>query len=273
MLNLELSNRLINDSIRSGNPFSVARIGIGELDLCYRALNNYPITQRDIIVSNYQGGVYGDCFREFLEIYLNSVMTADIHCYWAGCGLESKQDNVFSKTSPSSPKMHHRVVEPYYLDSPWSQSLQGKKVLVVNSFPETIEHQYPKRDQIWGDKQVLPEFNLITYKSVQSIGDLNPHGSWVESLNVMKNDISNIDFDIALLGCSTYGLPLVDFIKRHLNKSAIYVGGAIQILFGIKGKRWETHDEISLFFNEHWVRPFDNERVRNYKILEGGCYW
>ena len=117
------------------------------------------------------------------------------------------------------------------------------------------------------------EFNLITYKSVQSIGDLNPHGSWVESLNVMKNDISNIDFDIALLGCSTYGLPLVDFIKRHLNKSAIYVGGAIQILFGIKGKRWETHDEISLFFNEHWVRPFDNERVRNYKILEGGCYW
>ncbi len=273
MLSLEQGNQLIKDAIVSKKPFSVARLGMHEMDLFYRVVNDHGITKGDIMQLNSFGGVYGDCLSEFIEIYLHSTTTADIHCYWADCGLDLKQENFFSKVSPNSPKVPHRTVEPFHIKNPWSQLLKDKKVLVINSFPETIKHQYPKRDRIWGDKQVLPKFDLSVYKSVQSIGDLNPHGSWVESLNVMKKDISDIDFDIALLGCSTYGLPLVDFIRNHLNRSAIYVGGAIQILFGIKGKRWDAHDEISSFFNEHWVRPFDNERVRNYQILEGGCYW
>ena len=105
------------------------------------------------------------------------------------------------------------------------------------------------------------------------MGDLNPHSSWTESLEIMKSDISKIDFDIALLGCSTYGLPLVNFISKKLNKSAIYIGGAIQIMFGIKGERWDNHPEISSFYNESWVRPSLNERPNNYRILEGGTYW
>ena len=47
-----------------------------------------------------------------------------------------------------------------------------------------------------------------------------------------------MDFDIALLGCGCYGHPLCDFIRNELNKSAIYVGGGLQLLFGVMGKRW-----------------------------------
>ena len=108
---------------------------------------------------------------------------------------------------------------------------------------------------------------------MQSIGNLKPHLSWKESLSVMKSDIEALDFDIALLGCGTYGLPLVDFIRNKLNKSAIYIGGSLQILFGIKGKRWDSHDEISDFYNENWIRPSIEETPKNYKVLEGGCYW
>lgn len=273
MLTLEESNKLVSDLIIQNKPFSVARLGIGEINLFNKVVNNGAITQHDITKFNNLGGVYGDCFNEFIEIYLKSIKSSGIHCYWANCGLDSEQDNIFSTTSPNSIKIHHRTVEPYYFDNPWSKKLKGKKVLVINSFPETINQQYLKREKIWSDKEILPEFNLITYKSVQSIGDLFPHKSWVESLNIMKNDISNIDFDIALLGCGAYGLPLVDFIKNDLNKSAIYVGGAIQILFGIKGSRWDNHDEISAMYNEYWVRPNDSERTINYKIVEGGCYW
>ena len=59
---------------------------------------------------------------------------------------------------------------------------------------------------------------------------------------------------IALIGCGAYGLPLAAHVKR-INKQAIHMGGALQILFGIKGKRWDNHPTIGNLYNEYWVRP------------------
>ena len=49
----------------------------------------------------------------------------------------------------------------------------------------------------------------------------------------------------------------------------------LQIMFGIKGKRWDTHPEISSFYNEHWVRPNDNEKptTRFSMLNEPDTYW
>ena len=48
-------------------------------------------------------------------------------------------------------------------------------------------------------------------------------------------------------------------------------GGATQMLFGIKGKRWE--DEYGEFMNEHWIRPSKEETPINAMKIENGCYW
>ena len=58
-----------------------------------------------------------------------------------------------------------------------------------------------------------------------------------------------------------------------MKKSSIHLGGATQILFGIKGHRWDTHDVISSFYNDHWVRPSKEETPEKAKINEEGCYW
>ena len=146
--------------------------------------------------------------------------------------------------------------------------------MVVSPFAESIKTQYEKRLLIWPNK-LLPEFNLIPYKAVQSIGGIGPHSSWFESLNIMKEEISELDFDVALLGCGGYGMPLMSHIKNTLNKSAIYVGGGLQILFGVKGRRWDAHPEISSFYNEHWVRPNDNEKPKGMSLMnnEPSTYW
>ena len=89
----------------------------------------------------------------------------------------------------------------------------------------------------------------------------------------MCKDISNIDFDIALLGCGSYGLPLCDYIKIKLNKSAVYIGGGLQLYFGIKGKRWEGSEDITKFYNEYWTRPTTEETPTTSTMVEGGCYW
>lgn len=142
----------------------------------------------------------------------------------------------------------------------------------LHPFKDTIESQYKKRELLFNNN-ILPKFELITYKNVQSVGNDGPHDNWYESLKVMKEDISKIDFDIALLGCGGYGLPLVNFIKTEMVKSAIYIGGGLQILFGIKGKRWNNHDVISKLYNEHWVSPSSGEISPHSHKIEGGCYW
>jgi hypothetical protein len=273
MLNIIEGNEFIKNLILNKKNISLSRIGIGELQLFNKIISGGKLNDSDITNLNNFGGFYGDDYDGFINEYIEAIKNSDIHCFWAGCGLDSIQNNLFSLLSSNSKKIHHRAIEPYYSDKPWTESLINKKVLVINPFSETIQSQYNKRLEIWTNKNVLPNFELITYKSVMSMGDLNPHSSWTESLEIMKSDISKIDFDIALLGCSTYGLPLVNFISKKLNKSAIYIGGAIQIMFGIKGERWDNHPEISSFYNESWVRPSLNERPNNYRILEGGTYW
>ena len=84
--------------------------------------------------------------------------------------------------------------------------------------------------------------------------------------------IVEIDFDIAIIGCGAYGFPLAAHVKRK-GKQAIHMGGATQILFGIKGNRWEEHDIISKLFNEHWIRPNKNETPKNSGNIEDACYW
>ena len=53
----------------------------------------------------------------------------------------------------------------------------------------------------------------------------------------------------------------------------IVLGGATQILFGIKGARWENHSVISNFFNNAWVYPPFSCKPTHGKLIENGCYW
>jgi hypothetical protein len=68
------------------------------------------------------------------------------------------------------------------------------------------------------------------------------------------------------------GFPLAAHVKR-MGKKAIHMGGATQILFGIKGKRWDTHPVIGAMYNEHWVRPALEDVPQQANKVEGGCYW
>jgi len=93
-----------------------------------------------------------------------------------------------------------------------------------------------------------------------------------EALDYMTNQIEKRSFDVALLGCGAYGFPLASRIK-NMGKQAIHMGGALQILFGIRGGRWDSHPIISKLYNENWVRPKLTERPQNFNQVENGCYW
>jgi hypothetical protein len=58
-----------------------------------------------------------------------------------------------------------------------------------------------------------------------------------------------------------------------MGKQAIYMGGSLQLIFGIMGKRWENQEYVTKHVNEYWVRPSEKERPKQSNIVEGGCYW
>ena len=66
------------------------------------------------------------------------------------------------------------------------------------------------------------------------------------------------------------GMFLGAFCK-DMGKKAIHIGGATQILFGIKGKRWDSCG----YYNEHWVRPSADETPKGVERFEHGtfAYW
>lgn len=209
--------------------------------------------------------------EDFCSIYLQAFSEIDV---MAAFGTIPGEKYLRSQYCPQSKLIPLESLESFRFSTPWSSQLAGKKVLVIHPFAKSIQSQYSMRRVIFEDSLVLPDFELKTIKAVQSIaGNSCGFGSWFEALGWMKGEMERTDFDVCLVGAGAYGLPLAAHAK-NLGKIAIHMGGALQLLFGIKGARWETHvTDISKLFNEHWVRADESERPQGLNKVEGGCYW
>lgn len=220
-----------------------------------------------------------DNMRRFGKMMLEDAKEVDILGSWL------QNERYVSEYVNSAVKVHLRLLEPFWSEQPWSRVLEGKRVLVVHPFAKTIELQYSlNRTKLFDHPAVLPEFELQTIQAVQSIGGIdNGFKDWFEALQWMKDEIDRREYDVCLIGCGAYGFPLAAHVKRR-GKQAIHLGGSLQLLFGIKGKRWEDpnygvsvwgipYGSYSDLKNEYWVRPDQTEKPRSSNAVEGGCYW
>ncbi len=182
-------------------------------------------------------------------------------------------------------KVRLHLLEPFWASSPWTKALKGKRVVVIHPFAELIEEQYKEqRTKLFSNPNILPEFQLRTVKAIQSLGgDSNGFADWFEALDWMKQEIDKEDYDIALIGCGAYGFPLAAHCKRQ-GKKAIHLGGALQLLFGIRGNRWEDPmygvkewgipiGMYSSLPNAYWIKPGDEYKPKNAQQVENACYW
>lgn len=166
---------------------------------------------------------------------------------------------------------------PFMWQNPWTKYLKGKKVLVVHPFVDSIRYQYEhNRDKLFDNPDVLPEFKeLLTVKAVQTISDQQDErfDTWFDALQFMKDEISKLDFDIALIGCGAYGMCLAAHVKR-MGKQAVHLAGWTQMLFGVYGERWiKDQPQYSKYINEYWIRPLESEKPKGAEKVENGCYW
>ena len=273
ILNEEAGNDFIASVISNGCPAMIARGGATELRCIGEYLRGAHFSDKIRNEISTLSGVFPtdeDTLDHFCEYYIDCMKRADLLSLW-GVGAEAAVVHKFCETA-SFTELH--AIEPYYFDNPWSLQLRGKKILVVHPFSESISAQYEKRHLIWDKREVLPSFKkFICLKAVQSIaGQETKFGTWFEALDYMKKEIDSIDYDIAIIGAGAYGLPLAAHCKQ-MGKISIQMAGATQILFGIKGKRWDRHPVISKMYNDAWVRPLMTETPELSKKVEGGSYW
>lgn len=291
-MNCDLEGQLASDLIRkiisSKKPSMIARFGAVELNIMVACANSnggfkkylryikdeistYEINNEILTAAKVNAGIFPkdpEILHQFYNLMKEDIKQLDVLGSWLN------YENDFISNHRSLIKIPLKDIEPYYHENPWTKALKDKKVLVIHPFTESIKQQYNKRELLFNNPDLLPKFNLITLQSVQSIAGENnlPYKDWFEALNYMKNQISQIDFDVAIIGCGAYGFPLAAYIKR-IGKQSIHMGGSTQILFGIKGKRWENNNFISQLMNQHWIRPNTNETPLNNNLVEGSCYW
>lgn len=288
----QTASDLIRSGLESDSPFALSRFGYSEL----RALLTYmhihgdeqrvhkilaylkgekvePWWHQDTVkLITHNAGVFPnkiEIIERFCRLIMEDMHQIDVLGSWLGGEVWVK------KRMPNTKFMRFHDFYHFLHNRPWTQALDGKKILVVHPFSRSIESQYRQKDKIYTGVNMLPDFELTTYKSIQSIAGNIPQGfdSWFEALDFMKSDISKLNFDVAILGCGAYGMPLSVFIKRDLRKKAVHLGGNTQILFGIKGSRWENDGAFSHIFNSHWIKPLAEETPKGHETIDGDCYW
>lgn len=272
-------NSCIKDMILSGRPFLVGRFGANELSAVktfdfelkpkYKIVMQYLCEGAGFFPNTEKDGV------NFKNLIIDSIPKANVMGIWM---LPFEDYYLNSYGSKQLKTTYLLDLEPWSSpEEPWSAALKGKKVLVIHPFKETIEKQYKRREEIFPGTNILPEFELKTLKAVQTIAgeEDNRFSTWFAALEWMYQEAMKIDFDIAIIGCGAYGFPLAAKLKQA-GKQAIHLAGATQLLFGIKGKRWEENTAfayVQKFFNDSWVYPSDDDKPKSADKVEDGCYW
>jgi hypothetical protein len=290
---MEAGNKIIQEKIQDGSPLMISRIGHTELTIMrnyfeIQELKEYNPIKKFIEEVRFKDAEWSDDNRsaihtssgffpvtsenlyKFCEIYFEALTQIDVLGVWNNY-FEDELAHRFCKNASLIPL---QSLEPYYFSTPWSIELKGKNILVIHPFEDSILKQFAQKDKLFDDPNILPAFNLQTIKAVQGVvHHKNDFASWFDAFQSMKEEIDKRSFDIALIGAGAYGLPLAAHIKRR-GKQAIHIGGALQILFGIKGSRWDSVPAISKFYNANWTRPLPEETPEKHKEFEGGKgYW
>jgi len=214
--------------------------------------------------------------ERFCEIMIEDISKVDILVSWL------QNESYFADRLQNAKRIEFVFLDPFWSKKPWTMALKGKKVLVIHPFEKAIISQFQKRSFLFENTDILPDFELKTIKAVQSLGGDSEFESWFDALDFMKSEIDKVDFDICLIGAGAYGFPLAAYVKDK-GKKAVHMGGTLQLLFGIKGKRWESplYGSLELkqkgrypgLFNEHWIYPGEEGKPQKPELMEGACYW
>lgn len=93
-----------------------------------------------------------------------------------------------------------------------------------------------------------------------------------ELLAELEHRVERSSADVVLIAAGALGIPLAVAARRR-GKLAIALGGHLQVLFGVLGRRWRCDAAFRrTYVNEHWVELPERYRPAAHEHGEG-AYW
>lgn len=284
-------------AIKGGEPFFIGRNGTIELEVLFFWLTRrkegrgppYPHRYMETITRN--AGIFPPT-NESIDAWCKEYCAAIEEMNGLAAGWYKPLENIEAAilkfhTSGSEFRCPLRSLEPYYVgpELQWTRALAGKRVTVVSSFTDSIRKQIESESfpHIWvglnegllNPPGIMWSFVKTGYAPALALGHCGwpPEvASWQDAVAHVVKGVREFDADVAIIGCGGLGVPIGAELKRR-GISAIVLGGATQVLFGLKGTRWATHNIISSFWNHAWMWPSEAEKPNGAVLVEGGCYW
>lgn len=294
----EEAEGIISNTLLSGEPCMIARYGANEMNSLINYIgvhsdNRNPLSvifrkkpqwwwNESILHTMEQNAGFFPATETNMEKYGAMLLKDSEYLDVLGSWLDGEQ-LIWDKIR-DIPKVMLPLLEPFHSTKPWTRWLKGKRVVVVHPFARSIQEQYARKKELFENPEVLPEFaSLRIIQAVQSIGGKSDRFSdWFEALNWMKSEMDKGPYDVALIGCGAYGFHLAAHAKRT-GHQGIHLGGALQLLFGIRGRRWEQDSLPEIWnlpngsylrlINSYWVRPLRDEKPKSAENVEDATYW
>jgi hypothetical protein len=155
----------------------------------------------------------------------------------------------------------------------------GKKILIICPFGKFLRERASKDvfEAVWaktGKKWFYPKgIDYVEFPYGFTAEAQRKYGSALKLYEFITEMIDQKDFDIALIGAGGLAIPIASYVK-NIGKIGIDLGGHLQIIFGVFGKRWkEVKEWNELYFNEHWTDLPSKYRPKETDVCDNGAYW
>jgi hypothetical protein len=262
-------NKIFNDP----SAVLISRIGGVEASSVYKFLQTGHVSNQDrLMLQRNAGFYYSDSYEleHFAIENIDALLNSDVLAYWNS----PYQFELLKKIGVKAEAVRLRSLELFWPENFWLDSQFVTQITIVSPFSETMILQQ-KNMAVLHPSLNLKNCSFSFVKSPMTNGVLTEETltvSWFARLDEMFAKVVNQNPHIVLIGAGAYGLVLANRLKNS-GINAVVCGGALQLLFGIQGLRWDQRADYQQLFNEFWVRPLENERPVGHDKIEGGCYW
>jgi hypothetical protein len=150
-------------------------------------------------------------------------------------------------------------------------SLEGKKVLVISNAIDILKKSADRGLENVYNIPISKLYSIDYIKTPQTtLGAEYPDNTIIETNDKILEEIKKIDFDIALLACGAYGIPLANEIRK-MGKMSVYLGSALYTMFGVYSSGIHLpYDNI--FKKENFIEV-EEECPQHCIKIDDGKYW
>jgi len=181
---------------------------------------------------------------------------------------------LYQEPDRSSPSIEENCYLQYFRD---------KKVLIICPFAELLKERatkdifegvWSKTEKKWFYPRKVEALELPWGFSIETH---NKYSTALDLFEYLICEIDKKDFEIALIGAAGLAIPIASYIKTT-GKLAIDLGGHLQVLFGVIGKRWRNREDWERdYFNEYWIDMPEKYKPKEVsagmKVCDDGDYW